>query len=65
MANWYRYYRNPPRENHRLTIYRIEAMNRLKKSVGSLVSLSTGMAATQARFYSSLLTSPLDLPLQS
>jgi hypothetical protein len=34
---------------HRLTIYLVEAMNRLKASVGLLASLSSEIAATQAR----------------
>jgi hypothetical protein len=50
MANWYRYPRSCSRGIHRLTIYLMEAMNRLKTSVRSLASLSTGIAATQARF---------------
>jgi hypothetical protein len=61
MANWYRYLRSPSRGIHRLTIYLVEAMNRLKASVGLLVSLSSEIAATQARFYSHLLTSPVAL----
>lgn len=42
----------------------MEAMNRLKISVGWLVNLPMGIAATQAKFYSPLLTSPPDLYLQ-
>jgi hypothetical protein len=47
-----------------LTIYRMEAMNRLKISVGSFVCLSTKIAATQARFYSRLLTSRITHPTE-
>lgn len=61
MANWYRHLRSLSRGIHRLTIYLVEAMNRLKASVGSLASLSSEIAATQARFYSHLLTSPVAL----
>ena len=64
MANWYRYLRSLSRETTRLTIYPMEAMNRLKTSVGPLVSLATGIAATQAKFYNCLLTSPLAPYLQ-
>jgi hypothetical protein len=42
-------------------IYFIKAMNQLTTSVGSLAYSSTGIAATQARFYKRLLASPLAL----